>query len=315
MVDRIRAQATERWDSRIDEGMRNFIESVRHGDITKALLQTDIPKSEVQKFFKNQWLQWHAQIIQESEAYASRGAQPEPQLKQFHPSNPNNSMTQDQGRSLLAGLMEAKAATLKPTTELGGEPEVEVAAEGEEAGFELSEGAEPASLSEIEQMAEGTLDEYEAFMGDIWSSVLDAQMVKDYRAKMSEIQSEVKKLIAMVKEGKIGAEYVLLALAKVNVTKNGVLFAWLGKKAYGINEQMSRASEDLMGMTSSDPGYVGELTRVQTQTREGSFQLNQVTQDMQKVMQNVQSTMESVHGMIDMINRSRREIIRHYRLS
>ena len=82
-----------------------------------------------------------------------------------------------------------------------------------------------------------------------------------------------------------------------------------------INEQMSRASEDLMGMTSSDPNYVGELTRVQTQTREGSFQLNQVTQDMQKVMQNVQSTMESVHGMIDMINRSRREIIRHYRLS
>lgn len=312
MVDRIRQQKIERFDGRIDEGMRKFIESIKHGDISKALLQTDIPKSEVQKFFKNQWLQWNAQILQESEAYASRGAQPEPLIKQFPPSNPNNSMTKDQGQSLLAGLMEAKAATIKPTeTGVGAETD----AEAGEAGMELPEGTEPMSLGEIEQMAEGTLDEYEAFMGDVWSQVLDAQTLSDYRAKMAEIQGEVRRLVAMVKEGRIGAEYVLLALAKVNVTKNGVIFAWLGKKAAGLNEQMSRASEDLMGMNTGDPNYVGELTRVQSQTREGGFQLNQVTQDMQKVMQNVQSTMESVHGMIDMINRSRREIIRHYRLS
>jgi len=308
MVDRIRQQKIERFDARIDEGMRKFIESVKHGDITKALLQTDIPKSEVQKFFKNQWLQWHAQIIQESEAYAQRGAQPEPLIKQFPASNPNNHMTKDQGQSLLADLMNIKAATITP-------PDSEGVEAGSETGTELPEGAEPMGLAELEALAEGTLDEYEAFMGDIWSEVLDAQVLSDYRSKMAEIQNEVNRLIAMVKEGRIGAEYVLLALAKVNVTKNGVIFGWLGKKAAGLNEQMSRASEDLMGMNSSDPNYVGQLTRTQTATREGSHQLNQVTQDMQKVMQNVQSTMESVHGMIDMINRSRREIIRHYRLS
>lgn len=308
MVDRIKAQATERWDARVDEGMRNFIESVRHGDITKALLQTDIPKSEIQKFFKNQWLQWHAQIIQESEAYAQRGMQPEPEIKQFPPSSPNNSMTQDQGKSLLSDLLNAKAATLTTT-------EAEAETETEGGGVELPEDVEALSLGEIEEIAEGTLDEYEAFMGDIWSSVLDAQMVKDYNAKMAEIQGEVRKLIAMVKEGKIGAEYVLLALAKVNVTKNGVLFSWLGKKAYGLNEQMTRASEDLQGMSTTDAGYTAELTRVQNETRSGSYQLNQVTQEMQKVMQNVSSNLESVHGMIDSINRSRKEIIRHYRLS
>jgi hypothetical protein len=307
MVDRIKAKAAERWDARVEEGMRQFIESVRHGDITKALLQTDIPKSEVQKFFKNQWLQWHAQIIQESEAYAQRGTQPEPQVTQFPPSNPNNSMTQDQGKSLLAGLMEAKAATLAAT-----ETETET---GTETSAELSEDVDAYSLGAVEELAEGTLDEYEAFMGDIWSSILDAQMVKDYNAKMAEIQGEVRKLVALVKEGKIGAEYVLLALAKVNVTKNGVLFSWLGKKAYGLNEQMTRASEDLQGMSATDANYTAELTRVQNETRSGSYQLNQVTQEMQKVMQNVSSTLESVHGMIDSINRSRREIIKHYRLS
>ena len=156
MVDRIRTQATERWDARIDEGMRKFIESVKHGDITKALLQTDIPKSEVQKFFKNQWLQWHAQIIQESEAYAQRGTQPEPLIKQFPPSNPNSSMTQDQGKSLLASLLESKAAVLKPA-EGEAEAGVEAAAEAGEAGMELPEGAEPFSLGELEEMAEGTL--------------------------------------------------------------------------------------------------------------------------------------------------------------
>lgn len=314
MVDRIKAHATERWDARVEEGMRQFIESVRHGDITKALLQTEIPKSEIQKFFKNQWLQWHAQIIQESEAYAQRGMQPEPQITQFPPSNPNNSMTQDQGKSLLASLLEAKAAILQtPGSE--GEGEVEAGTAAGETGTELPDDAEPYSLSDLEGIAEGTLDEYEAFMGDIWSSVLDAQMVKDYNAKMAEIQGEVRKLIAMVKEGKVGPEYVLLALAKVNVTKNGVLFSWLGKKAFGLNEQMTRASEDLQGMSVTDTGYTAELTRVQDATRSGSYQLNQVTQEMQKVMQNVSSTLESVHGMIDSINRSRREIISHYRLS
>lgn len=298
MIDRIRVQVSEQKQGRIEEGMQRFIEAVRHGDITKALLQTDIPKSEVQKFFKNQWLQWQAQIVQNSEAYASLGAQPEPDIVNFNPSNPQHSMSQGDGSALLAGLMNIKASTVKGAA--AGEAEV---------GVEIPEGAQPLSLAELEQMAEGTLDEYEAFMGDIWMHVLDAQMVKDYEAKMGELQREVQRLIAMVKSGKIGPEYILLALAKVNVTKNGLIFAWLGKKAYGLNEQMSRASEDLQGMSTSDPNYVGELTRVQTDTREGSFQLSQVTQDMQKVMQNVQSTMESVHGMIELINRTRRDIL------
>lgn len=113
----------------------------------------------------------------------------------------------------------------------------------------------------------------------------------------------------MAKAGVIGPEFVLIALAKVNLAKNGVIFSWLSKKAFGINEMMSRASEELYEMGAGDPSYFSTLQQVQAKTREGSFQMNIITGDMQKVMQNISTTLETVHGIMGEINRTRREII------
>ncbi|MBN2250700.1 MAG: hypothetical protein JW724_01320, partial [Candidatus Altiarchaeota archaeon] len=152
---------------------------------------------------------------------------PGPVEMEFNSSNPDNAFTKEESTLLLEGLMGTSKTAVVKSTE--GSEEVE---------------AKPLSLTELEEMAQGTLDEWEGFMGDLWSQVLDAQMLKDYEARMGEIKQEVQRIITLAKEGKIGPEFVLIALAKVNVTKNGVLFSWLSKKAFGINEQMSRAAEE-----------------------------------------------------------------------
>ncbi len=292
MVDKIRTPAVEPRALRVEEDLRKVIEDLRHGNIHEVLAKTKIPKAEIHKFFSDQWRQWQSQIIQNYETYAAQGSIPEPVEMEFNSSNPDNAFTEAESTILLDGLLGTSKASVVKSAE----------------GVEGVEG-QPLSLAELEQMAEGTLDEWESFMGDLWSQVLDAQMLKDYEARMSEIKQEVERLITLAKEGKIGPEFVLIALAKVNVTKNGVLFAWLGKKAFGINEQMSRAAEELQGMSATDADYFGTLQRVQAGTREGSFQLNIITGDMQKVMQDVSSTLESVHGMIGQINQTRREMI------
>jgi ribosomal protein L17 len=296
MVDKIRARAVERQAMRVEDDVRKVIEDLRHGNIHEVLAKTKIAKGEIHKFFSDQWRQWQSQIIQNYETYASQSSIQEPMEAEFNSSNPDNAFTEAESAMLLEGLLGASKASVTKSA-------------GKSEGLAEGDEAPPLTAAELEQMAEATLDEWEGFMGELWSQVLDAQMVKDYEARMSEIKQEVERLITLAKEGKIGPEFVLIALAKVNLTKNGVLFAWLGKKAFGINEQMSRAAEELQGMSPTDPSYFGSLQRVQASTREGGFQLNILTGDMQKVMQDVSSTLESVHGMMSVINQTRREMI------
>ena len=304
MVDRVRERPIEQQTFRIEEDFHKVVEELRHGNIHEVLAKAKIPKVELQKFFVNQWKQWQSQIVQNYETYAAQGIVPEPVLAEFHLTNPQNILKQGESTMLLDGLMNtSKAMTVKSTeTETGG-------TEGDTAPTDQPAAEGPMSQSELQQTAEGTLDEWDVFMGDMWSQVLDAQMVKDYEARMSEIKQEVDRIIAMAKSGQIGPEFVLLALAKVNQAKNGVLFAWMGKKASGFNEQMNRASEELYSMKPTDPNYTAALTRTQSVTRDSSYQLNIVTSDMQKVMQDVSSVMENVHSMMNAINQTRREII------
>lgn len=170
----------------------------------------------------------------------------------------------------------------------------------------LGEQEQPMTVEEIQQMGEGTLSEWQTFMDETWMSILDAQMMKDYQQRMSEVQAEARRIIALVKQGVIGPEFALIAMAKVNQTKNGCLMTWLGKKAFHVNESINKISEDLKKSGSYDPGT---LAVAQSKTRDGAFQLNLLVTDMQKIMQDSAGVLEQVHGIMGEMNRTRREII------
>lgn len=287
MVDKVRQQAIDARAGRIDD---RLIQDLRHGDIHKILAKTNIPKAAVQRFFSEQWQRWQSQIVQNYETFSSEASVEPPNIDLFYDADPGNSFKGNDGQILMEGLLSnAKASSLKAQ---------------ETEGVE-----EPMSLQDLDDMAQGTMDEWDNFMGEMWSSVLDAQMVKEYESRMGEIMKEVQRIIALAKEGKIGPEWVLIALAKVNSTKGGVIFGWLSKKSLAVNEEMNRVSDELNTMDSSSGEYFATLQNVQSETRSKSFELNMITNDMQKVMQNVSSTMESVHGMIRSIFQARREIV------
>lgn len=285
------------------------IEALRHGNIYEVFAKSKTFNiADFFDFFSHQHRQFKGQIIQDHQVKSEWAACREPNIREFVQHHVGAQVSADAGDDFVSGMLAAlarqgqaaagrgkfKAATTGETAEAG------------EAG-ELPEGE--LGYEELIGMTEGTLGEWDQFMNDTWGDIFDAQMMQDYQKRMGEIRREVQRIITLAKQGVVGPEFVLIALAKVNATKNGVLMTWLGKKSFHINEEMNRVTEELQGMSMTDPGYFGAVQTAQQQTREGQMNQQLLMSDMQKVMQDIASVMEQVHSMMGEINRTRREII------
>jgi len=284
---------------------QQIIEQLRHGNIHEIFAkQTKFKISDFTDFFSNQWRNFKSQIIQDAEIKAGEAGYHAPDLNDFPVHHQGTNITPEEGQLFSQAMGDFL------TSGTGG------GAGKWKAQSAAVEGETPEASAllpdELVSMTEGTLGEWDQFLDDTWGTIFDAQLSQEMQRKMGEVKAEVQRIITLAKEGKIGVEFVLIALAKVNATKNGVLMSGLGKKMYHINDNMNRMSEELFQMSASgDPNYYAQLQMTQSETRDGSFQLNLLVQDMQKVMQDVASTMEFVHSSLGEINRSRREIITH----
>ncbi len=318
-----------------------LVEALRHGNIYEVFAkQTKFKVSDFADFFSQQWKSFRGQIVQDTEIKSQEAAFHEPKLEQFALHHRGASLGSDElqffGKAMQHFLSsgfggkqpgEARVAKAQQGAEAGGEgaggkltsgagykaedlgigPEVDAAAATGETGTGTTGDGTTAGPG-AREMAGATLDEWEQFQSDMWGQIFDAQFQQDYQKRMGEIKAEVQKILSMVKSGQIEPEFALIALAKVNATKNGCLMTWLGKKASHINESLNKISNDLASTSPSSPEYYAQLQNAQGQTRDGSFQLNLLVSDMQKVMQDVAGTLEFVHSFLGEVSRHRREI-------
>lgn len=289
--------------SYLDRMETDMIESLRHGNIYEVFAKSKFKIADFQDFFSNQWKTYKGNVIQDEDIKSAFSSYHSPDINQFPVHSKGKAFTQQEQQMLREGMSSAasQGGKFKAMKVKGGDV-------GEDMAKQPDAEA-PMSYEELQDAARGTLDDWDGFLSDVWLQIMDAQMMSDYRTKMAEIKGEVDRLIALAKQGVIGPEFVLIALAKVNCMKNGVLISWLGKKAFHVNESINNVAQDLHSLDPADPRYFGEMQMAQSTTRDKSFQLNLLTQDMQKAMQDVASVMEQVHGMMAEINRTRREIV------
>lgn len=275
----------------------------------KAKLPAGVSRTDIENFLRDQYGSFKSQIIQEGEIKAVAGAYPPPELYQ-HRFSVHHTGTTLTPEEVTLFNQEMKAY-------MGSKNFKAMAAE---KGFKATSTSDsdssvtPMTDAEIAEAAQNTLNEAQGFMDDTWSMIMDAQMMKDMKTKTDEIQAEVDRIISLVKQGVVGPEFALIALAKVNATKNGVLMTWLGKKASHVNESLNNVSRELSGMSPGSTDYYANLTLAQNQTREGALQLNLLTTDMQKVMQDCAQVLEQVKGMMDMMTQGRRQIVQNMKL-
>ena len=290
MPNPVRPKGVQEKEIQSDLARLEMIEALRQGNVYEVMkkLPEGVGLRDFENYMSDQWRAFRSQIIQDYQVYEAEGSVPKPTMDEFAMHDESSAMTPEEGSEFCKAMMTSLGSA---ATKAQGTPTGEM------------------SQEELMNMAEGTLDEWQSFMNDVWGQIFDAQMLADYEKRMGEVQKEVQRIITLAKEGKINPEFVLIALAKVNVTKNGVLMTWLGKKAFMTNENMSRIADELSMTPSSDPEYFGQLQNVQAETRDGAFQLQMLVGDMQKVMQDVAGVLEQVHGMMGEINRTRREII------
>ena len=297
MVEKVRPSQvrTEIKDQQADLARLEMENALRLGNIyeIKAKLPViGLTPRDFEDFMSNQWRAWKSQIVQDYQVYENEAAAPEPRLQDFPVHDNSAAMDSSTGKEFMDGMTKS----LFKASKVG-------------KADAATEETKPTSREDLAGMADGTLGEWENFTNEMWGQIFDAQMMQDYQKKMGEVQREAQRIIALAKQGAIDPEYVLIALAKVNVTKNGVLMTWIGKKAFMTNETMNQVANDLRGTSASDPGYFGQMQDAQSKTRDGSFQLQMLMSDMQKVMNDVAGVLEQVHGYIGEINRTRREII------
>ncbi len=275
-----------------------MIEELRHGNIYEVFAKSKVFKiGDFSDFFASQWKNFKGQIVQDAEIKSQEASYHEPSMEQFPMHHKGVSINAEEGQAFSQSMSDFLSKNKFKASTLDTE------------GFtsDLVDGTTEAE--DVASMAQGTLDDWDVFLEDTWGTIFDQQMMADYRSRMSEIQAEVQRIISLAKSGAIGPEYVLLALAKVNQTKNGCLMTWLGKKAYHINESMNNVAQELSDSGGSDFSL---LTTANSETREGNFNMNLLTQDIQKVMQDVSSTLEFVHSTLNAIDKTKMEIIRKY---
>ncbi len=322
-----------------------LVEALRHGNIYEVFAkQNKFKIGDFADFFSQQWKTLRGQVIQDTEIKAMEGSFHEPDINQFALHHRGASLSDDErqffGKSMMefivkateAGSLQPKSGKLQKGQEAGATGD-----QGSSGGHLLSgsmpkgqavEGTSDTSAAQTStgdgtssgtgdgtteakdpaSMAQETLGEWDQFKEDMWGQIFDAQMSQDYQKRMGEINAEVQKILSMVKSGAIEPEYALIALAKVNSTKNGCLMTWLGKKAFHINESLCKISDELKNTSPSSSSYYGLLQESQSKTRDGSFQLNLLVQDMQKVMGDVAGTLEFVKSFLSEVGRHRREI-------
>lgn len=316
-----------------------LVEALRHGNIYEVFAkQTKFKVSDFADFFSQQWKSFRGQIVQDAEIKSQEAAFHEPKLEQFALHHRGASLGGDElqffGKAMQGFLSsgfggskggEARVLKTGEGAEAGGQGPggkltSGVAPKAEELGTEVDAAAAAGETGtggsgdgtstggSARELAGATLDEWEQFQSDMWGQIFDAQFQQDYQKRMGEIKAEVQKILSMVKSGQIEPEFALIAMAKVNATKNGCLMTWLGKKASHINESLNKISNDLASGSASNPNYYADLQTAQGKTRDGSFQLNLLVSDMQKVMQDVAGTLEFVHSFLGEVSRHRREI-------
>jgi len=298
MVNPVRPSRVQEKEVQADLAKLEMAEALRHGNVYEVMkrLPAGLTIRDFEDYMSDQWRTFKSQIMQEGSAYESEGSVHEPHYSDFPMHGEGTAMTSEEGNEFMKG-MEASLGGSGGFKAMG----VKAATADEGAGAEAGSG-----YSELEGMAEGTLDEWQGFTDEMWNQIFDAQLVEDYEKKMGEIQKDVDRIIALAKSGQADPEYVLIALAKVNVTKNGCLMTWLGKKAFMNNAMMNRVADELRVAGTGD---IGAVYDAQAKTRDGAFQQQLVMSDMQKVMQDVAGVLEQVHGIMGEINKTRSEII------
>lgn len=278
-----------------------LLDALKYGNLHEVLrkLPDGVSLKDVEEYLAKQSRAYQSQIAQQEEIYKQEAAIPEPDLQIFPVHQTGLGLTSED-HELFSEALGARYGG-------GGVKSMSVG-----AGAHGSPEREGKLDPQMVKITEETLKEWDVLFKDFEKRMFQDKMMADVQNKMSQTENEVKRLVEMAKRGEIDPEWVLIAAAKVNMTKNGTLFVWKGKEAMKINEEMTRITRELTnsGLDPSSLEYLKKSQMAQSETRGMQTNLQFVMQDLQQIGNNLATTLEWVHSAMTKMDQSRAEIRR-----
>ena len=268
------------------------VEALKHGtiqDVHKLLSDygiSGITAADFEQFAAAQHGKYVSSIIQPDPLYEGEAAIPPPEYEKFAEFDMTCSLSQDDGKA--ATEMFVKAASSSGS---GGK----AASSGKGAGKGLSQ-------EELDRMNAHADEASNFWSEELEPKIIEAQMASQLQSKHAELMRELERILAMTDDPAV----IIVALTKVNVEKNGLIFTQLGTKLMRYNEQSNKVIE----MLKANPSDVGA-------TMDGKQKLSTINLDMQKVQMDmkgiadqISTALTAANTMLGQLNNTKMEIIR-----
>ncbi len=278
-------------DSEVKLPMDNPVvaDALRRGDIQglhKLLTDYGLSIGDFEQFAASQHSKYINQVVQAEPLYEGYAMSPPPQMESFPQFDMSSSLSQDD-KKMAAEMIVGKAMS--------------AAGKAATKGAVGKAGIKP-DMTEIQ----GHVDDAMEDVDNVNNIIMEAQFAQDLQNKSAELENQLQKILAMARSGQIeDPSIIILALAKVQVEKYGLVFTQLGKKVLNVNEQMNGAYETL----KSDPSLKQQYT-MKPKIQEGTQTLARLTNEMNQVAQHIQSVISFSKSSVDAIKSSKDEIIR-----
>lgn len=270
-------------------------------DVHKILADYGLTVEDFEQFAANQHSKYLSNIVQADPLYEGESSIPPPELAEFPGFDMSSSFSEADSQlaaDMILNGMEAKYSSGK------------VAAIGK-AAVSGKASAQGKSSGVSKEDIEAHINDANSLWTDILEpKLVEAQFAQQLQAKSAELENELQKILAMVRSGQIDdPAIVILALTKVNVEKNGLIFTQLGQKVQRYNEQSNKIIETLKnsGTSATDTATVmaaqQDLKAVGLNTQ---FLIN----DMNSVTQYITTAMNFGKSSLDAFHSTKMEIIR-----
>ncbi len=292
---------------------------INRGNIYELLanLPGQFSKQDLMDHMKTQHMRLQ-DLVKNHQLMSGKGqVKPPTQMMKF---NAKFAMSQDDISDLMMMLFQQKAqaaakgdkAAMKDMMMMGGRGGKFAMAPQPGKGAKAAKDADkpvPPMAEEIIASSDMTYQEAMDFVFEMQNRMFELQCQLDMEKKHEELKQEVQRIIEMVRSGKVDAVFLLIALAKVNASKNGLLFTQFGKKLWKLNDEATRVTEELYSGDPMDPQYAAQLQMTAQKQKAIGFQQQFLIQDMQKVTQNIESVMSFAKQAIDDIYKTKMHII------
>ncbi|PIR18198.1 MAG: hypothetical protein COV46_00865 [Deltaproteobacteria bacterium CG11_big_fil_rev_8_21_14_0_20_49_13] len=251
--------------------------ALKQGSIKDVFKILGLSESDLEQFVNQRGQEW-LQLSRPEPLYEVTGAMPPPNIEHFQMHDQTAAFSANDEKTLggifAKAMVEGKGDDAPSDNQGGGQGEPDL------------------------QNIQNHVDEWDNFWTDILEpSIMEAQFSQELANKSAELEKQWAELLKKAKAGLIDAATLVVALTRVNVEKNGVIFTQLSKKVWNYNKQAMKVTDQLKDSLDFQKDSMTASTQLKEVNQLMTFTMN----DLNATATATKTSLDSGKSLLDMI--------------